>query len=136
MSIFRKFIPTTEMYVCNLVWLECKALGLLLQRFGFFGEAHSVGTFFIIALLPSSHISILLLASASALAHIWHAACESQLWLQDMQLNKGTSQFLIKFGLETLLAGAIVQGISGIHANSDDFPWKDPQRSIINSTNS
>ena len=29
-----------------------------------------------------------------------------------------------------------VLGISGIHANSDDFPWKNPQKSIILRTNS
>ena len=32
-------------------------------------------------------------------------------------------------------SGCIVQGISGSHANSDDFPWKNPQKSIIISTN-
>ena len=28
-------------------------------------------------------------------------------------------------------SGCIVEGIPGIHANSDDFPWKNPQQPII-----
>ena len=35
------------------------------------------------------------------------------------------------FILKTFLAGALYRAISGIHANSDDFPWKNPQKSII-----
>ena len=40
--------------------------------------------------------------------------------------------FFIIFG--EFLGRCIIWGISGIHANSDDFPWKNPQKSIIIST--
>ena len=33
--------------------------------------------------------------------------------------------------LGDFFSGCIVQGISGIHVNSDGFPWKNPQKSII-----
>ena len=53
----------------------------------------------------------------------------SEQWLQGRCLE----QLRDNFG--DFFSGCIVQGISGIHANSDDFPWKDPQRSIIIITN-
>ena len=48
----------------------------------------------------------------------------------------GFSSFVFYLNLVgDFFSGCIILGISGVHANSDDFPWKNPQRSIIISTN-
>ena len=51
-----------------------------------------------------------------------HNSSQHPHWIKSISQN---------LGLETFLAGAVQKGISGSHANSDDFPWKNPQKSII-----
>ena len=64
--------------------------------------------------------------------------CLRQRLRLDLQLERRKNYF-VRCGnglsLGDFFSGCIVWGISGIHTNSDDFPWKNKQKSIIISTN-
>ena len=55
--------------------------------------------------------------------------------ISDYTHTSYTTIFVGELISETCLAGALY-GISGVHASSDDIPWKNAQKSIIISTNS